>query len=142
MRYFLAFLIITCSAVSSFAERLVDEEVEIQPVNENTYRNAEIIILNKITTKSIRQIISVEQPYYIADLSINLNQCVVNLENNISHEMMSLTILDIDSNKYKLLFNGWLFKDNLSINTFQHPVYEIIAVQCIKHIEEQNDDTN
>ena len=45
---------------------------------------------------------------------------------------MLLTIFDnkIDDDNLSV-FHGWIVSSNPSISTFEHPVYEVIAVDCI-----------
>lgn len=92
---------------------------------------AKIIILNKITAKSVMENLKVNQVITFGDLSIILKKCVQNIDPFNSNNAM---LISIDDSRFenKNLFQGWIFSSNPSISTFEHPVYEIIALECIK----------
>lgn len=92
---------------------------------------AKIIILNKITAKSVIKNLKINQATTFGNLSIILKKCVQNTDPfNLNNSML----ISIDDIKFenKNLFQGWIFSSNPSISTFEHPVYEIIALECIK----------
>ncbi|RTK92835.1 MAG: DUF2155 domain-containing protein [Rickettsiales bacterium] len=92
---------------------------------------AKIIILNKITAKSVIENLKINQATTFGNLSIILKKCVHNTDPFHLNNSMLISIDDIRFEN-KNLFQGWIFSSNPSISTFEHSVYEIIALECIK----------
>ena len=64
---------------------------------------------------------------------MELNRCAKNTDPLKSSNLMLIKVLDDKFNNDKsVLFNGWMDSSNLSISTLEHPVYEIIPIDCIK----------
>ena len=113
------------------AEQITSEEDQTIAEDYLHYQKAELIILNKITSKSEKKVLDIGQQYEFGTLSMMLNKCIIDTSKNGFKESMSLTIIDYeDKEETKIVFDGWLFPHNLSINSFEHSVFEIIPVKC------------
>lgn len=93
---------------------------------------AELIILNKITTKSKRTIFTLGEVKFFGNLSIEVHKCIKSTDPFNANNLMLLTIFDnkIDDDNLAV-FHGWVISSNPSLSTLEHPVYEVIPVDCI-----------
>jgi hypothetical protein len=132
MKYIAVFFILYFSLNIVSAEQIITDTDQILSADHSDYVKAEIIILNKITAKSEKRIVEVGTTSLVGDLSFILNRCVQWNRHNISEYLAHFTIAEQAANK-SVLFNGWLFSNNLSINSFQNPVFEVMIVKCIEN---------
>lgn len=93
---------------------------------------AELIVLNKITAKSVKKTFNLGEVQFFGNLSIEVHKCVKSTDPFNANNLMLLTIFDnkIDDDNLSV-FHGWIVSSNPSISTLEHPVYEVIAVNCI-----------
>lgn len=109
-------------------------EIEINPnIQELVYKGkAKLIILNKITAKSELVEFKIGQIKFFGKVSIELHKCAKNTDPVKGSNLVLLTIFD---NKLKdeksPIFHGWMDSSNPSISTLEHPVYEVIPVDCV-----------
>lgn len=130
-KWSIAILLIFFSFLNTlYAEQIITDTEQILQADHNDYEKAEIIILNKITAKSETRVIAIGVVSPVGDLSLTLNRCAKWNHRNISEYLAHFTITSQAADK-SVLFNGWLFSNNLSINSFQNSVFEVIMVQCI-----------
>ncbi len=93
---------------------------------------AQIVILNKITTKPYTLNIVTGKRYNFSSISYEIHKCAKSTDPyNLSNQML----VSIYDNKEKadssLIFRGWMISTNPSISTIEHPVYELIPIKCI-----------
>lgn len=93
---------------------------------------AELIVLNKVTAKSVKKAFNLGEVQFFGNLSIEVHKCVKSTDPFNANNLMLLTIFDnkIDDDNLSV-FHGWIVSSNPSISTLEHPVYEVIAVDCI-----------
>lgn len=92
---------------------------------------AELIILNKITAKSIKNLFNIGEIRYFGNLSIEVHKCIKSTDPFNANNLILLTIFDNKIEDDNLsVFHGWIVSSNPSISTLEHPVYEVIAVDC------------
>ncbi|MCP5369259.1 MAG: DUF2155 domain-containing protein [Rickettsiaceae bacterium] len=133
MKYITAFFILFYCFNYSCAEQITSDEEKVFLGDYKDYTKAEVIILNKITAKSEKKILEIGQLNLFKNLSLNVKRCVQWEHHNISEYLAYIVILD-QSQGNQQLFNGWLFSNNLSVNSFQHPVLEVIMVRCVENL--------
>lgn len=143
--FFLIFVVGLSSNRALIAEDVFDllenDNHKVDSYEENFSNNnkfisknsAEIIILNKITAKSEKIVLKLNQSIYVGNLYINLGSCFSGLtESGEKNDIAFLTIeeekIDEDS---VTLFQNWLFSSNLALNNFDHPAYQVILSHCI-----------
>lgn len=97
---------------------------------------AKIVITNKITTKRQIETFKVGDVKFFGNLSIEINKCINDPNLRDPNNMMLLTIFDnkIDDDKLSV-FHGWMISNNLSLSTLEHPVYEVIPIECLAELE-------
>lgn len=95
-------------------------------------KTAKIIVLNKITAKSELTEFKLGMIKFFGNLSIEVHKCVRNADPVRSANLVLITVFDnkLDNDKL-LVFHGWMDSSNLSISTLEHPVYELIPVDCV-----------
>lgn len=95
------------------------------------YNSAKIIAINKITAQSKEIILNSDEPKYFGNIEIKIYKCYkdTNPYNPDSKILLSVTEEKIDEEP-AILFQGWMMSSNISISTFEHPVYEIFAKDC------------
>jgi len=93
---------------------------------------AKLIILNKITTKSTEHVLKIGEVKFFGNLSIELHKCIKATDPYNANNWMLLTIFDNKVEEDNLsVFHGWVLSSNPSISTLEHPVYEVIPLDCI-----------
>jgi hypothetical protein len=93
---------------------------------------AELIVLNKITAKSVKRIFHLGEVQFFGNLSIEIHKCIKSSDPFNNNDLMLLTIFDNKIEDDNLsVFHGWIFSFYPSISTLEHPVYEVIPVSCV-----------
>lgn len=110
----------------------VDIKDDIKYENFFIAKKAEIIILNKITAKSKKEIFNLNKKRFFGNLSIEIHQCAKSKDPFYEDNLMLIKVMDnkIDEDNI-IIFNGWVTSSNPSLSTVEHSVYEIIPVNCI-----------
>ena len=93
---------------------------------------AQLIILNKITAKSKCTTCNLGEIKFFGNLSIEVHECIKSTDPFNPNNLMLITVFDnkIDDDNLSI-FHGWVISSNPSLSTLEHPVYEIIPVDCI-----------
>ena len=98
--------------------------------NEGT--EIEIKILDKVSSKNYKVKISIGEEKVFKNISIKPLKCK-NSEFDDNPEIIAyLQVKDLKDtdNDEVFVFNGWTFSSSPSINTFDHPVYDIWLIKC------------
>ena len=103
--------------------------------NESNYGGSkiEIKVLDKISSKNYKIKIKIGEEKVFKNISIKPLKCK-NSEFDDNPEIIAyLQVRDLkDTDKDEVfVFNGWTFSSSPSINTFDHPVYDIWLTKCI-----------
>jgi hypothetical protein len=100
---------------------------ELKPCN-----LGKIIALNKVTAKSKELSLKLNEPQYFGNIQIELHKCLKNPDpyNEDNYMLLTITEHKIDDDLI-VIFQGWLISSSLSISTFEHPIYEIFAKNCL-----------
>ncbi len=108
----------------------IEENKNFGPVTKIS--RAELIILNKITAKQRREIFNLGEVRFFGNLSIKVHKCIKNTNSFNENNLMLLTVFDnkIDDDNL-LVFHGWVVSSNPSLSTLEHPIYEVIPVDCV-----------
>ena len=93
---------------------------------------AQLIILNKITAKSKHTTFNLGEVKFFGNLSIEVHKCIKSTDPFNANNLMLITVFDnkIDDDNLSV-FHGWVIYSNPSLSTLEHPVYEVIPVDCI-----------
>ncbi len=97
---------------------------------EGTY--IEMKVLDKVSSKNYKIEIKIGDEKIFKNISIKPLKCK-NSEFDDDPEIIAyLQVKDLknDNNDEVFIFNGWTFSSSPSINTFDHPVYDIWLIKC------------
>jgi hypothetical protein len=113
---------------NSIGESPFPEKIEPLPQADK----GKLIILNKITTKSTEHVLKIGEVKFFGNLSIELHKCIKATDPYNSNNWMLLTIFDNKIEEENLsVFHGWVLSSNPSLSTLEHPVYEVIPLDCL-----------
>lgn len=107
---------------------------KLEHSNDFTYKQrGKIIMLNKITAKSEIVVFKVAETKKFGKLSVQLGRCAKSLDKIKPASFMLITVLEqiTDQPEKNTIFHGWMDSSNLSISVMEHPVYEILPVECM-----------
>ena len=97
-----------------------------------TEKYAEILILDKVSSKTSKIKLTINKESLFQNLKINILKCS-NSEFDDDPEVTAyMQVIDI-KNKNKdevFVFNDWTFASSPSIRPFDHPVYDIWLKKC------------
>ncbi len=95
-------------------------------------KNIQLNILDKVSSKNYKIFIKIGEEKIFKNISIKPLKCK-NSEFDDNPEITAyLQVKDI-KNKDKdevFIFNGWTFSSSPTVNTFDHPVYDIWLTKC------------
>jgi len=122
------FLFIFLSPIYVLGQGLKD--VTILDSNANT---ANIVILDKITSKKNTHTIQINKKYKFYSLEVLVKRCV--LDNSDGSLKTSVFMQIQDSNKKNkdqvYIYNGWMFSGFPSINPMEHVNYDVWIESCV-----------
>lgn len=100
--------------------------------NLKAFDSAKVIAVNKITAQSREIILKMGEPKYFGNIEIKAHKCYKDLNPYNPDSKILLTVVEekVDEEP-AVLFQGWMMSSNISISTFEHPVYEIFAKSCL-----------
>jgi hypothetical protein len=100
----------------------------IQPSNA---RIAEVVALNKVTSKSERLSMKIGEHTFFGNIEITAYKCI---KSHDIYNPIDKILIKIEEHKSDLdpenIFQGWLLSSNPGISGLTHPVYEVIAIGC------------
>lgn len=100
-------------------------------VTSGYYDSAKIIALNKITANSKEIILKIGKVAYFHNAEIKLNKCWKSPDQYMPNNQISLSVKESKADEDpKSIFEGWLISSQPALATLEHPVYEIMAVEC------------
>ena len=92
----------------------------------------ELKILDKVSSKNYKVKIKIGEEKIFKNISIKPFKCK-NSEFDDNPEIIAyLQVKDLKNigNDEVFVFNGWTFSSSPSINTFDHPVYDLWLIKC------------
>jgi len=95
-------------------------------------KKAKLIILNKITAKSSSEVFAIGTSKKFGNVTVQLSKCAKDTNPYKPNNFVLVNISDQKPGQEKItVFKGWLMSADPSISTVEHPVYEIIPVECL-----------
>ncbi len=95
-------------------------------------KKVDIKILDKLSSKSELLKVNIGEEYILKNLILKVLKCK-NSEFDDNPEITSylqVRDLDNDDNNEVFVFNGWTFSSSPSIQSFDHPVYDLWILEC------------
>lgn len=106
----------------------IDKNYDGQYDLSNFFNSAEMLILNKITTKIDKVTLISDSVNHIKNLEIELYGCWFFKENPEKGHMALLKIRE--SNNKENFFNGWMLSKFYFISSMKHKIYDMRLLSC------------
>mgnify|MGYP001257162727 FL=1 len=101
-------------------------------ISELTEKFAEILVLDKVSSKVTKLKLIVGEELLFQNLNINILKCKNSRFDDDPEVTAYMQVIDLKSkNKDEVfVFNDWTFASSPSIRPFDHPVYDIWLKRC------------
>ena len=136
-RLFLLLLYLCCSLfilakdLSVFDNSLdSNEDNKLLEIKSQLYNSSKISILNKITSKLYNLSLNINKTIFFDNLEIVLENCFQNNDPYKTSTWIFVTIKENIDNEKNIIFQDWLNSKSISLNIFQHPIYNIFVRNC------------
>jgi len=105
-------------------------EEKLNKKKEKIYIN--IKALDKITAKTLAIKLGIGEKKYFGSLEIKGLKCQLSENNEFSDAVAYLQVKDLDSkdNNQVFLFNGWTFASSPTLESIDHPIYDLWITGC------------
>jgi len=90
---------------------------------------ANIIVLDKVTANTKTYKMRIGETYAIDSLDIFVQKCDKTPPEEVPESAVYLSIVEPEKSQ-DLIFQGWMFASNPSINSFEHAVYDVWLKSC------------
>lgn len=137
--YVLLLIIISSISLAVQEEQIVLEEENTRSENlssdDNFIHNknyATIQILNKITAKIKYLNIKIGAEALFDSLKIKALSCWKASPYDLSENkiLLDISAKKVDTEEYQDIFKGWMFSSSPAISSLEHPIYDIVAINC------------
>lgn len=93
---------------------------------------AKVQILNKITAKTSYLDIKVGSEKIWGLIKIQVQTCWKSSPYELSENKILLDISEkkVGREEYSKIFTGWMFSSSPAISTMEHPIYDVVAINC------------
>ena len=101
-------------------------------ISELTEKFAEILVLDKVSSKATKLKLIVGEELLFQNLNINILKCQNSRFDDDPEVTAYMQVIDLKSkNKNKVfVFNDWTFASSPSLRPFDHPVYDVWLKKC------------
>ena len=98
--------------------------------NEKIYINLKA--LDKITAKTSAIKLAIGEKKFFGSLEIKVLKCQLSENNNSTDTIAYLQVKDLSSkdNNQVFLFNGWTFASSPTLQSIDHPIYDLWITSC------------
>ena len=102
--------------------------------NSSQFPHATLIGLDKITAKSKKIVVNIDEPKKFGPLEIKVLKCGKVKVNNKFDDVAYLQVKDLTKNEDEkvFIFNGWTFSSDPNLTPFDHAIYDLQLVSCFK----------
>jgi hypothetical protein len=116
-------------------EPTIDLNNDAETNLENYSNSATVQALNKTTAKTTNLELKIGQKISFGSLKIIAHKCWKSPLDQRPENKILLEIFDVKNDKEnknieKRIFYGWMFSSSPSISGMEHPIYDIIALNC------------
>ncbi len=129
-------------------EKIKPSFEQIEKENENTFSNqnlkekknslilkpsqAILIGLDKITAKSSKLVVNLNESKKFGPLEIKILKCGKVKVNNKTDSVAYMQVKDLTKNENEqvFIFNGWTFASDPSLTPFDHAIYDLQLLNC------------
>tara|TARA_E500000178_G_scaffold338346_1_gene378617 strand:- start:561 stop:1064 length:504 start_codon:yes stop_codon:yes gene_type:complete len=133
--------LINVEEITPSFDELVEENEDISSIqnlkekaNTTALNSSQAILigLDKITAKSSKIIINLNESKKFGPLEIKILKCGKVKVNNITDNVAYMQVKDLtkNNNEKVFIFNGWTFASDPSLTPFDHAVYDLQFLNC------------
>ena len=100
--------------------------------NINNEKFAEILVLDKVSSKTTKLKLTIGEELFFQNLNINILKCQNSKFDDDPEVTAFMQVIDLKNkdNDKVFVFNDWTFASSPSIRPFDHPVYDIWLKKC------------
>ena len=115
---------------SNFNSIADTSESDISKKNKKIYIN--IRALDKITAKTSEIRLAIGEKKFFGPLEIKALKCEISDRNDFIDTVAYLQVKDLSSkdNNQVFLFNGWTFVSSPTLQSIDHPIYDLWIISC------------
>ena len=102
-------------------------------INNNLKGTHAILIgLDKITAKSTKIVVSLDEAKKFGPLEIKILKCGKVKTNNKINDIAYMQVKDLSKNENEkvFIFNGWTFSSDPNLTPFDHAIYDLQLLNC------------
>ena len=111
-----------------------DNENIVDDLNKKGSKNIYINLkaLDKITAKTSTLRLAVGEKKFFGPLEIKALKCQMSISNNTIDTVAYLQVKDLSNknNNQVFLFNGWTFASSPTLQSIDHPIYDLWIISC------------
>ena len=93
-------------------------------------KKAQLQILDKINTNVTELEVEIGSPEKHDYLEIDVKRCMSTPKQSREENLAFIEIFNTRNDNSKLLFRGWMFSSNPALNSLEHPLYDIVLLNC------------
>jgi hypothetical protein len=111
----------------------LNQNLKERKISENLKSSQVILIgLDKITAKSSKLVVSLNESKLFGPLEIKILKCGKVEVNNKTDTVAYMQVKDLTKNENEqvFIFNGWTFASDPSLTPFDHAIYDIQLLNC------------
>ena len=113
---------------------LTNQEIKEKRKLNNSHKSphAVLIGLDKITAKSSKLVVNLEEIKKFGPLEIKILKCSKVKVNNRMNDVAYMQVKDLTKNENEkvFIFNGWTFASDPSLTPFDHAIYDLQLLNC------------
>jgi hypothetical protein len=110
------------------------KNLKVKKKSNNSVKSSHAILigLDKITAKSSKLIINLDEAKQFGPLEIKVLKCGKVKVNNKLDDVAYMQVKDLTKNENEkvFIFNGWTFASDPSLTPFDHAIYDIQLLNC------------
>jgi len=110
----------------------IEDTLEKNNINKNNKIYINLKALDKITAKTSVIRLAVGEKKFFNDLEIKALKCQLSENNDFTDTVAYLQVKDLSSkdNNQVFLFNGWTFASSPTLQSIDHPIYDLWITSC------------
>jgi hypothetical protein len=119
----------------AWAQDSIPDLPPLQEAEQGAYSIAVLQGLNKVTARISRLETPVGTAIYFGNLEIIVKRCWKSPPSERPENAALLEIIDRKPGETpEVVFNGWLFSSSPSLSGLEHPVYDVVVLECAQRV--------
>lgn len=94
-------------------------------------KSAKLQILNKINATTLEINIKVSETKEHDDINLTVDRCLIGPRDEKPENLVLIKISEDQNGRVpKKFFHGWMFSSSPALNALEHPIYDVILLNC------------